>query len=99
MFCLEHHRRLPRPEAFRTAVSMFRVQVAEFVRAEADLPAALDRLEVPLADRTRIYDIVDDLRATFNASYTWCRNSTRYQSSAETPEGQPGYLGDILSSE
>jgi hypothetical protein len=99
VFCLEYHRRLTRPEAFRTAVSMFRGQVAEFVRAEAELPAALDRLEVPLADCTRSYEIVDDLRAIFNTSYTWCRTSTRYQSSAETPEGQPGHLGDILSSE
>lgn len=99
VFCPEHHRTLPRAEAVRTAVSMFRGEVAAFVRAEAQLPGALDRLEVPVADRTRIYEIVDDLRATFNASYTWCRTSTRYQSSAEAAEAQPGYLGDVLWNE
>jgi pentalenene synthase/avermitilol synthase len=97
VFVFEHHRRISRAAAIDLAVSVVREEFKAFVAAEAALPAALDRLRVPLGERAGLYEVIDDLRTTFNATYTWCGSTSRYRSTATTPEGQPGFLGDVLS--
>ncbi len=96
VFVLERHRGLSREAALDETISVVRRQFADFVAAEGHLPTALDRLEIPLDDRRGLYEIVDDLRATFSATYIWCSTTSRYLSTAVTSERQPGFLGDVL---
>lgn len=97
VFVLERERGYQRHEAIDAIQKIVGDHAKSFLRAEASIPDALDRLRVPVPARPAVYMMIDYMRANFSATHEWCRASARYSSPATTRDTQPGYLGDILT--